>query len=342
MSKSLTSQQLAELSGTTLVGDPSLVITDVSDIEVAESHHVTFLSNALYSKSLSSTKAGVIFIDSKTTPPPGKTCLIAKNPSIAFQKAINFFRGGTPKTGFTGIHPTAVLHPSAKIAADVTIGPLCVIDEGVEIGTATTIGAGTIIGPYSKIGNECTIHSRVVIREGCFIGNRVVLQPGAVIGSCGFGFTLNERGEHEKLEQLGNVVIEDNVEIGANCAIDRGRFSSTKIRKGSKIDNLVQIAHAVEVGEHNIIVAQTGIAGSTKLGRYVVIGGQCAIAGHLQLEDKVMIAACSGVSKSLKTGTYNGIPAIPIEEYNKNAVLLRNIGKLVERVKKLEASLGTH
>lgn len=336
MSKSLTSQQLAELSDSTLVGDPNVLIHDVSDIDTAQPHQATFLSNPLYTKSLSTTHAGVVFVDARTQLPEGKTFLVSKNPSKAFQKAIVHFRGGTPKTGFTGIHPTAVIHPTAKVAANVHIGPLAVVDEHAEIGVGTSIGAGCIIGPYSKIGSHCTLHPRVVIREACTLGNNVVVQPGAVIGSCGFGFVLNERGEHEKLEQLGTVTIEDDVEIGANTTIDRARFSSTRVGRGSKIDNLVQIAHAVEIGPYNIIVAQTGLAGSTKTGKYVVIGGQCAIAGHLTLDDGVMIAACSGVSKSLKTGKYNGIPVMPLDEYNKNAVHLRNIGKLVERVKRLE------
>lgn len=337
MSKSLTSQQLAELSDCTLVGDPSVLIQDVSDIDSAQPHHATFLANPLYTKSLSATQAGVIFVDAKTELPAGKTFLVGKNPSVAFQKAIVHFKGGIPKTGFKGVHPSAIIHPTAKIAADVEIGPLVVVDEHVEIGAGTSIGAGCVVGPYTKIGSHCTLYPRVVIRENCTIGNQVILQPGAVIGACGFGFTLNERGEHEKLEQLGTVVVEDNVEIGANTTIDRARFSATRIGKGTKIDNLVQIAHAVELGQHNIIVAQTGIAGSTQTGNYVIIGGQCAIAGHLKLANGVRIAACSGVSKDLKTGTYNGIPAIPIEEYNKNTVYLRNIEKLNARVKSLES-----
>lgn len=340
MSKHLTVQQLADISDCKLVGDPTLLICDVADIDQAEPHHVTFLANSLYAKSLNSTRAGVVFVDEQAHLTEGKTYLVGKNPSLAFQKAINHFKGGIPLTGFQALHPTAVIHPSAKIGENTQIGPLVVIDEGVEIGAGTHIGAGCVIGPYTKIGAQCILHPRVVVRENCKLGDRVILQPGAIIGSCGFGFALNARGEHEKLEQLGDVVLENDVEIGANTTIDRARFSSTRVGKGTKIDNLVQIAHAVELGNHNLIVSQTGIAGSTKTEEYVVIGGHCAIAGHIKLEKGVMIAACSGVSKSLKRGKYNGIPAIPLEDYNKNAVLLRNIENFVARLKKLEAQFS--
>lgn len=336
MTKSLTTQQLAELTESKLVGDPALRIDDVADIDIAKPHHATFLSNPLYTKSLQTTQAGVVFVDGKTNLPEGKTYLVAANPSTAFQKAIVHYKGGIPRTGFHGIHPTAVIHATAKLGENVNVGPHAVIDEHAVIGNDCTVSAGCYIGPYVIIGNGCLLHPKVTVRENCTLGNRVILQPGAVIGSCGFGFAMNSKGEHEKLEQLGDVVVADDVEIGANSTIDRARFGTTQIGRGTKIDNLVQIAHAVELGPHNIIVSQTGIAGSTKTGKYVVIGGQCAIAGHLYLEDQVMVAACSGVSKSLKTGKYNGIPALPLDEYNKNAVLLRNIGKLVERVKALE------
>lgn len=336
MTKSLTTQQLADLTESKLVGDPSLIINDVADIDIAKPSQATFLSNPLYTKSLQTTQAGVVFVDPKTQLPEGRTFLISANPSTAFQKAIVYYKGGVPRTGFTGIHPSAVIHPLAKIGQQVVIGPHAVIDEHAVIGDNSVISAGCYIGPYTEIGTHCLLHPKVVVRENCTLGNRVILQPGAVIGSCGFGFALNNKGEHEKLEQLGDVVIEDDVEVGANTTIDRARFGTTRIGKGTKVDNLVQIAHAVELGPHNIIVSQTGIAGSTKTGKYVVIGGQCAIAGHLNLADGVMVAACSGVSKSLKAGKYNGIPAVPLDEYNKNAVLLRNMDKLVERIKKLE------
>lgn len=238
-------------------------------------------------------------------------------------------------SGFKGIHPSAVIHETAQLENSVTVGPHAVIDEDVKIGSGTFIGAGAYIGPQTTIGALCLIHPRVVIREGCQIGQRVIIQPGAVIGSCGFGYTTDKQGRHVKLNQVGNVVIEDDVEIGANTTIDRARFKSTKVSQGSKLDNLVQLGHGVELGAHNIIISQTGIAGSTSTGQYVVLAGQVAVAGHLHLSNGVTVAGKSGVTKSLPAGKYGGIPAVPLEEYNRNHVFLRNIERYIEQLKAL-------
>ncbi|HXF29348.1 MAG TPA: UDP-3-O-(3-hydroxymyristoyl)glucosamine N-acyltransferase, partial [Chlamydiales bacterium] len=198
----------------------------------------------------------------------------------------------------------------------------------------------TAIAPKVIIGENCTIHANVVIREGCHIGNRVVIQPGAIIGSCGFGFTTDANGVHTKLNQLGNVIVEDDVEIGANTTIDRSRFQSTRIGKGTKIDNLVQIGHGVKLGPYNLIIGQTGIAGSTETGSHVVLAGQVGVNGHIKLADGVMVAARSGVTKSLlKPGKYGGMPAIPLHEHNKIAVLQNNIERYVEELKELRKQL---
>lgn len=203
------------------------------------------------------------------------------------------------------------------------------------IGPDTFVGAGAYIGPYTTIGSSCIIHPRVVIREECIVGNRVIIQPGAVIGSCGFGYMTDKSGKHVKLNQAGNVIIANDVEIGANTTIDRSRIKSTMVGEGTKIDNLVQLGHGVKIGAHNIIVAQTGIAGSTTTGRHVVLAGQVAVAGHLHLSDGVTVAGKSGVTKSLATGKYGGSPAIDLNEYNRNQVLLRNIEKYIDQLKSL-------
>lgn len=180
----------------------------------------------------------------------------------------------------------------------------------------------------------------MTVRELCIIGNRVILQPGVVVGSCGFGYITDKQGRHTKLNQLGNVIIEDDVEIGANTTIDRSRFKNTEIRRGTKIDNLVQIGHGVILGEDNIIVAQTGIAGSSKLGKNVILAGHVAVAGHLQICDRVVVAGCSGVTKSItEAGKYGGVPAVPLQEYNRNAVYLRNIEASIQKIKELESRL---
>lgn len=337
-SKQFSLQELAELTKCKLVGDPSHLIRNVSDLENATPHDASFLSNARYLQAMKDSQAGVIFIDPQTSPTANRNFLITEQPSRAFQQLVDMlFPQRKHPSGFTGIHPTAVIHPTAQLEEGVSVGPHAVIDENVEIGTQTIICAGVYIGPDSIIGEDCLLHPRVTIRENCVLGNRVIIQPGAVIGSCGFGYTTDKQGRHQKLNQVGNVWIEDDVEIGANATIDRSRFKSTRIGRGSKIDNLVQIGHGVIIGTDNIIVAQTGIAGSTTTGKYVVLAGQVAVAGHLHLDDGVTIAGKSGVSKSLSAGQYGGIPAMEIREYNRNQVFLRNIETYVKQIKALEA-----
>ncbi len=334
--KRFTLDQLAELTGSRLIGDGAHEIVRVSDLETATAEDASFLGNSRYSQVMQRSKAGVIFIDQKTEPPEGKNVLIAKDPSVAFQRVIElFYQEHKPQSGFKGIHPTAIIHPSASIGELVSVGPYTVIDRNAAIGDRTEIGPHCSIGPQTIIGEDCQVYAHVTIRECCRIGDRVIIQPGAVIGSCGFGFATTQEGTHAKLTQAGIVEIEDDVEIGANTTIDRARFETTRIGKGTKIDNLVQIGHGVQIGRDNLIVAQAGIAGSTKTGRHVVLGAKAGIAGHLELEDGVRIAALAGVSKSLPKGDYNGIPAVPIAEYNRNAVYLRNIGKYIEKIKKL-------
>ena len=327
---------LASLTSSRLVGDPSHLISGVADLETATSHDASFLSNPRYHQAMKKSGAGVVFIDPATPLLEGKNYLVSEQPSRAFQQFVDTLHPPKQLTsGFIGIHPTAVIHDSAILDKGVSVGPHAVIDEGVKIGNDTFIGAGSYIGPGTIIGHDCYIHPRVVIREGCQIGSRVIIQPGVVIGSCGFGYTTDDQGRHIKLNQVGNVEIEDDVEIGANATIDRARFKNTRIGQGTKIDNLVQIGHGVVLGPYNLIVAQTGIAGSTSTGRHVVLAGQVAVAGHLHLADGVMVAGKSGVSKSLSTGKYGGIPAVPINTYNRNQVFLRHLEEYVIQIKSM-------
>ncbi|MEI8366675.1 MAG: UDP-3-O-(3-hydroxymyristoyl)glucosamine N-acyltransferase [Parachlamydiaceae bacterium] len=321
-----TLEELAKLTNSRLIGDASHKIHNVADLESANAEDVSFLASTLYEKAMLASKAGAVFVSPNEILPAGRNFLVSENPSRAFQLTVETFLGEVKKSGFTGIHPSAVIHPDSVIADGVTISPQAVIDQGVTIGEGTSIGVGCYIGPQVTIGRDCCIHPNVTIRERCQIGNRVTLQPGAIIGSCGFGYTTDAQGKHTKLNQVGIVILEDDVEIGANTTIDRSRFKSTIIGQGSKIDNLVQIGHGVIIGPHTIIVAQVGIAGSTKIGAHVVIAGHVAIAGHLSIADGVMIAGKSGVTKSItKAGKYGGTPAVPIQEYNRNTVYLRNI-----------------
>ena len=339
MAKAFSLGELSELTETELVGDPDLEISSVDNLESASEKDASFLANPKYNEAMKQSKAGVICIDRKTAIVKGKNFLISDNPSRTFQLIAEKIIASTHQTsGFKGIHPTAVVHESAKIGKDVMIGPHAVIDAYTEVGDGSQIYPNVYVGVGAKIGQNCTLYSNSTVRERCILGNRVILQPGAVIGSCGYGYTTDPKtGRHTKLEQLGNVVLEDDVEIGANTTIDRARFKETLIRKGTKLDNLVQVAHNVELGENNIIVSQTGIAGSSKLGNNVFLGGQAGVVGHVSITDNVKVATRGGVSKSItESGIYGGGPVSPMPEFNKRQVLLRKIGIFVKDLANLK------
>jgi UDP-3-O-[3-hydroxymyristoyl] glucosamine N-acyltransferase len=328
-----TLSELADLTGAKLQGDPELAITDVADLASATESDASFLANAKYTPLLSKTKAGVICISEEQERNSEQNYLISPEPSRTFQKIAEALQAQRKSSSFTGIHETAVIHPSTEIGEDVTIGPYVVIDQDVQIGRGTVIAPHVTLYPGVQVGEDCHLHAKATVREYCSLGNRVTLQPGAVIGSCGFGYTTNERGEHSKLEQLGNVILEDDVEIGANTTIDRARFKTTRIGKGTKIDNLVQIAHNVELGEHNILAAQTGIAGTTKTGRNVMMGGQVGVVGHLEIGDFVM--------KTIhEKGRYAGSPVVPLAQHNKTQVHKRKLETYARRIEALEKQIA--
>lgn len=332
-----TVKELANKLACELVGDGSLVISGVSDLEHAQAEHASFLGNPRYAAKAVSSKAGVIVVSDRASCQEGRSYLIHPEPTRIFQQLIELYHGTIRRTGFNGIHPTAVIHPEASLSENISIGPYVVIDAGVKIGKGTVIHPFVYVGADSSIGENCLLHAHAVIRERVVLGNNVLIQPGAVIGSCGYGYVTDAQGRHEKLEHVGNVVIENDVEIGANTTIDRARFQSTKVSAGTKIDNLVQIGHNVEVGRHSLIISQAGIAGSTKIGNHVILAGKAAVNGHIEICDQVMIAACSGVSKSIKKpGQYAGIPVMTLSEHNKTSVLLRNIEFYVKELKTIK------
>lgn len=336
-----TLQELAELTQSTLVGDPNHRISGVESLESAGPEEASFCSNPLYRPLLKTTHAGVICVDPITPLIKEKNFLVSDNVAATFQALITLFLASkNPKSGFSGIHPSAVIHPSVKLGKNIEIGPNAVIDQGCVIEDHTKIGSCTVLGPGVTVGSHSYLHSNVTIREGCIIGNRVIIQSGAIIGSCGFGYTTDASGQHIKQEQLGNVVIEDDVEIGANTTIDRARFKSTLIGKGTKIDNLVQIGHNVILGQHNLIVSQTGISGSVKTGRYVIMGGQTGTVGHIEVASGSMFAARSGIKKSItKPGKYGGNPAISLDAHNREQVHLRKVADYAKKIQTLEDKL---
>ncbi len=340
--KAFTLAHLAELTQSTLVGNPDVSISGVDALDSAGPQDASFLANPRYRALLHQTKAGVVCINGQTPFEEGRNYLISDDPSRAFQIIVeNLLITKENISGFTGIHPTAVIHPTASIGKDVHIGPHVVIDQGAKIGDHCRLMPFVSIGPGVVIGDHCHFHPHVTVREKCVVGNRVILQPGCVIGSCGFGFTTDAKGHHNKLDQLGNVVIEDDVEIGANSTIDRARFKTTRIGQGTKIDNLVQIGHNVHIGNDNIIIAQTGIAGSVTTGKNVIFGGQAGVVGHLEITDNVMVATRGGVSKSIsKPGKYAGGPVMPLADYNRQQVHLRKITAYVKQIEEMEEQLG--
>lgn len=339
MAKRFTLAELASLTGAQLIGKKETLISGVNTLEEAGEEDASFLANSRYKEAMKLSAAGVICVDSESSLHEGKNYLLSPNPSHTFQTIATLLL--VPgQSGFSGVHATAVIHETAQIGLDVTIGPYAVIDRDVKIGNGTFVGAHVFIGFETEVGKNCHFYPGAIIREKCLLHDRVTLQPGAVIGSCGFGFIPNALGHYQKLEQLGIVILEDDVEIGANTTVDRSRFKATLIRKGTKIDNLCQIAHNVEVGEHNVMAAQTGIAGSSKTGKHVMLGGQVGIVGHVEISDGVMIATRGGVSKNLSKGKYRGSPAIPFHEYQRQEVHVRKIGDYVEWIKKLEKRLA--
>jgi len=332
--------ELAQITGSEVIGDPDYPIDGIENIDAAGPSQAAFLDNALYQKILSVSKAGVVIISGSIAKPEGKNLLIHPTPTLAFQKLIELFIEPT-LSGFIDIHPSSVIHPSAILGENVRVGPNVTIDQNVTIGDESVIEAGSYVGAGCSIGTHCHLYPNVVINNKCRLGKRVIIQSGAIIGAAGFGYFTNKQGKHHHLHHLGCVILEDDVEVGANTTIDRARFKATVVRQGAKIDNLVQIAHQVEIGQDNLIISQVGIAGSTKLGKRVIVGGQVGIAGHIEIADDVMFAARAGVSKSIPDkGIYSGAPVAPIKEFNKQFIRLRSIEKLINKVKHLEKQLN--
>ena len=342
-----TLQTLAELTDSKLIGDPNYEICGFAELEKATKEDISFLSSpkyidTRYVKAMLASKAGAIFVAPHVDLPEKRNFLINKDPSFAFQQSLELIHGETYLlSGFEGIHKSAVIHETCQLAENVTIGPNVVIDKDVMIGSNTFIGAGSYIGPNCTICDNCEINPNVTIRKDCQIGNNVIIQPGAVIGGCGFGFATNESGSHQRLKHIGRIIIEDDVEIGSNTTIDRARFGTTIIGKGTKIDNLVAIGHNVRIGQKNIICGQTGIAGSTQTGNNVVMAGQVGVNGHIKICDNVIVAGKSGITKSIdKPGRYSGNPIQTLENYNRNNVYLKNIDSYVKEIKELKSKMA--
>jgi UDP-3-O-[3-hydroxymyristoyl] glucosamine N-acyltransferase len=311
----MTVREIAAWFGGEVVGNPEQGIDRVAKIEEAQPGSITFLANPKYTKFLQSTQASAVLVGKafivKPPPFPEKTSLIAvDDPYLSFLVVLKKLTP-EPEPFAKGIHDSAAIHADATIGSNVSVGANAVILAGARVGANTKIGPGVVIGKEAVVGEACVLYANLTINHQCKIGNRVTLHSGVVIGSDGFGFAPLHDGTFEKIPQFGIVVIEDDVEIGANTCIDRATVGETRIGKGVKLDNLIHVAHNCSIGEHTVIAALTGMAGSTKIGKHVMIGGMCSINGHIEIADRTTVMAVSFITKSISQPgtTVFGTPA---------------------------------
>jgi len=324
-------KEVAEFVQARLVGDGTVEVSGISSVQSAQPGDLVFVQEERnLDAALTSRASAVIAGEFAGTKPVSKPLLISASPRLAFARAAQLL---CPKPERKpGIHPSAIVHVSARLGESVTIEERAVIGDGVEIGDRTWIGAGSVVGTHSGIGQDCEVYPNVTIYPGVRLGNRVMVHSGAVLGSDGFGYVRDPAtGRYEKFPQVGRLEIEDDVEIGANTTIDRGALVVTRIGRGTKIDNLVHVGHNVQIGEDVVIAAQTGFSGSAAVGNNVVIGGQVGIADHVCIQDGAILGAQSGVpSKKIIRGkgvVFWGTPARPIREYLKELAILARLAK---------------
>ncbi|MDR2576861.1 MAG: UDP-3-O-(3-hydroxymyristoyl)glucosamine N-acyltransferase [Puniceicoccales bacterium] len=317
-------------------------LTGIASLELAKRGDISFLHNQRYATQVAKSRASLLLLPENfpASPPPDTAYLFFANPSLALGILCEIVEKTLEIPPPIGIHPTAVIARTAEVHDAASVGPFCVIEENVKIGPHTVVGAHCCIGPRCVLGKCVRLHSHVTLYRDCELADRVILHSGVVIGSDGYGYAT-EGGVHKKLAHIGRVVLEKDVEIGANSCIDRARFAETRIGAGTKIDNLVQVAHNVIVGENCLLVAQVGIAGSTQLGNYVVLAGQAGVSGHLRLGDGVQVAAQGGVAEDLDAGAVvRGTPAMPIGMANRYFVLRKHVPELFRRVEHVEKKIA--
>jgi len=328
--------ELARLVGGTLSGDGSTLIRGVNGIKEAGPGEVTFLANPKYSSLLATTKAAAVIVGRGVAAPI--PAIAAANPDLAFGLIAQRLSGASPSPA-PGVHPSAVVARDAVMGKNVSIGAHAVVESGASVGEGTVLHAQTYVGAGAKIGPGCLIYPQVVIREKCELGARVILHSGTVVGSDGFGYAT-EKGVHHKIPQVGIVVLEDDVELGANVTVDRARFGKTVIGRGTKIDNLVQIGHNVTTGEGCLLVSQSGVSGSTSLGKYVILAGQAGLIGHLEIGDGAIVTAQSGVTKDVAPGSVMaGSPASERTTHLKELAALSKLPEVLQEIRRLRKEM---
>ena len=328
-----TLQQLADLVGGSVAGDPQLVVCGLNGIEQAGPGEITFLLDARHLPLPEGCRASACIVPTGCGPLPLST-IVTDQPAVAAAR-IHAFLLEQPFAA-RGVHPSAVVGSDCRIPEQVSVGPLVCLGDRVVLGERVTIHPGAVIGSDTTIGDDTVIHANVTVAERCTIGSRVILHHGAVIGSDGFGFATDNRGNHYRKPQVGTVRIDDDVEIGANACVDRAAFGTTWVQAGTKMDNLVMVGHNVVVGANSILVAQTGIAGSTTLGRNVILGAKAGVAGHLHIGDRVMAAAMSGIHNDQPAGAIvGGTPAFEAKAWARAAAAFSRLPELVRESRRL-------
>jgi UDP-3-O-[3-hydroxymyristoyl] glucosamine N-acyltransferase len=327
--------ELAVRFGLELAGDPDVAVDAVATLQSAVPGTLSFLANPRYRRHLAATRASVVVLDAGSAAACPVAALISPNPYAAFARIAQLLHPRT--TQAPGVHPSAVVDPKARIAADATIGPHAVIEADTDIGSRAVVGAGCIVMRGARIGADSLLVARVTIYQGVSIGQRCVLHAGAVIGADGFGFAPDRDG-YVKVPQVGGVRIGDDVEIGANTTVDRGAIEDTVLEDGVKLDNLVQVGHNVRIGAHTVLAGCVGVSGSTTIGRRCMLGGAVGVVGHLELGDDVLVTGYTMVTRSLKgPGVYSsGMPAMPALEWRKTVARLKRLGALERRLALLE------
>jgi UDP-3-O-[3-hydroxymyristoyl] glucosamine N-acyltransferase len=332
--KSFSLEELAQLTGARIKGNPQIRLYGVGSVEHATSDQLSFISDERYLPLIAACRAAALIV------PPAledldRPLLISSRPYLTMARAAQLF--SSPPYLPAGIHESASIGEGAHAGEGVRVGALAQIGCRTRLGEKTRVYGGAYLGCDVLVGEDCLIYPNVTVLDGCRIGNRVIIHSGTVVGSDGFGFAQDEMGRHHKIPQTGIVQIDDDVEIGANCTIDRAAYGRTWVQRGTKIDNLVQIAHNVVIGEHSILIAQVGVSGSTRLGRHVVLAGQVGVVGHIEIGDGVRVGAQSGVGRSVKAGEdVSGSPVMPHKEWLKMTVNVKHLPQLRTELRQLK------